>query len=233
MDHLDAVRLQAAEKYVLGELPPELREQFEEHYCDCSECAEDLKALSTFVTASRMVFDEPEFSSAAREREPKTPRSGWFNWLRPVMAVPAIGALAAVVIFQNVVTIPSVKRQAALQNVAEVYEPSYRLQGATRGGNIARITLRPSESFALDFDFTPAQVFPTYKGSLVDPSGHSVRTFALTGEQTNKELHLVIPGGIVHPGPYELVVVGGAGTLQQGLQNSEVLRIPFVVDSEP
>ncbi len=231
MDHPEAVRLQAAEKYVLGELPPELREQFEEHCCDCSECARDLKALATFVTASRMVFDETEFSSPAPSREEQTERSGWFSWLRPVIAVPAIAALAAIVVFQNAVTIPSAKKHGTLQSAAEVYESTYRLQGATRGGNIAKVTVRPGESFALDFDFTPAQVFPSYKGNLFDSSGHSVKTFGLTGEQSNKELHVFIPGGTVHAGNYELVVVGDTGTLQQGPQNGEVFRIPFVVES--
>lgn len=232
MDHLEAVRLQAAEKYVLRELAPELREQFEEHYCDCSECAKDLKALATFVTASRMVFDETEFSSPVPRREAHTERPGWFSWLRPVIAVPAIAALAAIVVFQNAVTIPSAKKHGTLQGAAEVYETTYRLQGATRGGNIAKVTVRPSESFALDFDFTPTQVFASYKGNLVDSSGHSVKTFGLTGEQSNKELHVLIPGGIVQAGNYELVVVGDTGPLKQGSQNSEVLRIPFVVESE-
>jgi len=44
MDHSEALRLQAAERYVLGELSPELREQYEEHYFTCEECASDVKA---------------------------------------------------------------------------------------------------------------------------------------------------------------------------------------------
>jgi len=224
MDHLEAVRLQAAEKYVLGELSSEFREQFEEHYFDCSECTQELKALTTFVTASRMVFDETTAFSAAPARAPRPQRLGWFHWLRPVIAVPAIVTLAAVVIFQNAVTIPSARKQAAVQSVAEVFESSYHLQGATRGGNMPTVTLHPNENFALDFDFTPAQVFSSYTGTLMDTSGHSVTSFSLTGEQTNKELHVVIRGGIVHAGNYELVVVGG--------QNSEVFHVPFVVVSE-
>jgi hypothetical protein len=35
MDHLEAKRIQAAEKYVLGELTPALRDEYEEHYFDC------------------------------------------------------------------------------------------------------------------------------------------------------------------------------------------------------
>src|SRR6266404_2189817 len=38
MDHKEAVRLQAAEKYVLGEFPPNLRDEYEEHFFDCAEC---------------------------------------------------------------------------------------------------------------------------------------------------------------------------------------------------
>jgi len=37
MDHGESIRLMAAEKYLLGELAPELREQFEEHFFDCQE----------------------------------------------------------------------------------------------------------------------------------------------------------------------------------------------------
>jgi len=49
MDHSEALRLQAAERYVLGELSPELREQYEEHYFTCEECASDVKASAVFA----------------------------------------------------------------------------------------------------------------------------------------------------------------------------------------
>jgi len=49
MDHNEAVRLQAAEKYVLGELPPPLRDEFEEHYFECEECAQEVKAAAEFL----------------------------------------------------------------------------------------------------------------------------------------------------------------------------------------
>ena len=46
MDHNEAVRLQAAEKYVLGEFPADLRDEYEEHFFDCAECAVDVKAIA-------------------------------------------------------------------------------------------------------------------------------------------------------------------------------------------
>lgn len=43
-DHRQAVSLQAVESYLLDELRSPLREEFEEHYFDCPECAEALRA---------------------------------------------------------------------------------------------------------------------------------------------------------------------------------------------
>ena len=56
MEHNEAVRTQAAERYVLGELPPPLRDEFEAHYFDCQECAQDVKAVAEFVDNVRAVL---------------------------------------------------------------------------------------------------------------------------------------------------------------------------------
>ena len=56
MDHNEALQLQAAEKYVLGELPPPLRDEFEEHFFGCQECALDVKAAAGFVDNARHVW---------------------------------------------------------------------------------------------------------------------------------------------------------------------------------
>ncbi len=56
MDHNEAIQLQAAEKYVLGEFPPSLRDQFEEHYFECQECALDVKAAAGFVDNARVAL---------------------------------------------------------------------------------------------------------------------------------------------------------------------------------
>jgi len=232
MDHQEALRLQAAEKYLLGELTPDLREQFEEHYFDCPECAMGLRSLGGFITASRLALKEEEIPSLVSPHGARAERPGWLNWLQPVIAVPAIMALAALVVFQITVTIPSARKQAAVETVAEVYESSHRLQGTIRGADATKVTVRPNETFGLDFDFTPTQVFPSFRGSLVDSSGQAVLIFALKGWQSNKEIHLVVPGGKLHAGKYELIVVGVNGSLNQKPENLEVLRVPFVV-SQP
>ena len=66
MDHSESIRLMAAEKYLLGELTPELREQFEEHFFDCQECALDVRAGAALVEHSKVVLSEPVAVSPAR-----------------------------------------------------------------------------------------------------------------------------------------------------------------------
>ena len=49
MDHSDAVRLKATERYLLNELDPEQLDQFEEHLFDCTDCALDVRAAAMLV----------------------------------------------------------------------------------------------------------------------------------------------------------------------------------------
>ena len=218
MDHSEVVRLQAVEKYVLGELPAELRDEFEEHYFDCGECAEDVKQLTMFVTASGIVLEEKPRAMETDRAKPAG-KAGWFAWLRPMIAIPAMAALAAIVIFQNVVTIPSLRHGATTDGAVEVFSSSYRLQGVTRGEGSSPIMVSPAETFAV--------AYPSYTGKLVDSNGKMIVSFAVGGEMANKEMHLVVPTGKARPGDYALVIAGA------GEGAKEVQRIPFAVAYRP
>ena len=252
MDHQAAVRLQAGEKYVLGELTPELREEFEEHYFDCAECAADLKALMTFVGASREVLRErPELADTREEavagaKTKETPRRGWFGALWNPLAGAALAALAAIVVYQNFVTIPALKSGPGLLEqanpkmtefvipVAQVFATSARLQGATRGGGeLQKVTVKAGEAFALDFDFTPSAEFTSYAGMLQDAAGHVIESFTVPGTERNKELHVAIPGGKVSAGEYALVIAGIGGGAEKNPGANVVQRIPFAVEVQP
>jgi len=227
MDHSEAAGTKAVEKYILGELSPELLEQFEEHYFDCPECASDVRAFARFRSVSRLILEE-DAAAGVPATEPR-PQRGWLAWLQPAFAVPAIALLAAIVVFQATVTIPALRERAKGQRVAQIYESSFRVQGATRGETPSRVVIRPNESFALDFDFIPSKSFPRYKGSLIDLEERTLVTFELRAEAANKEQHLVIPGGLVQPGNYQLVFVGTMETANSGAEPEEVQRLFFVV----
>jgi len=77
MDHSESIRLMAAEKYLLGELTPELREQFEEHFFGCEECALDVRAGAAFVEQSKVVLGEPTVASPTRVPTPVPAKPAW------------------------------------------------------------------------------------------------------------------------------------------------------------
>ncbi len=46
----------AAERYMLNELPPDEREEFEAHFFDCADCAQQIRDLSTMQASAAAVF---------------------------------------------------------------------------------------------------------------------------------------------------------------------------------
>ena len=100
------------------------------------------------------------------------------------------------------------------------------------------MSVHANESFALDFDFIPAQAFRSYQGLLLDDAGGSVLTFHLPGDLANREVHLAVPAGLLHAGKYSLVLSGVRdveGRLASGLAlgGNEVQRLAFAVEFRP
>jgi hypothetical protein len=237
MDHNEALRLQAAEKYVLGEFPQNLREEYEEHFFDCAECAVDVKAIAAFADTAREVLRREEAASTEKAAAPA--RGGWFAWLRPVVAVPALAILLLVIGYQNAVTIPSKQGKTALE-ASQVFTSSFSLKKVdTLGGDEGKTTdegkiqVRPDETFALQFDFTPRRAFGGYICQLQDESGRSLLQVKIPGISANRELHFVVPGGVVRPGKYSLVLAGDPEADGRMNKENEVSRLPFAVEFRP
>src|SRR4051812_14376426 len=104
MDHEVATKTHAIERYLLGEMPSSERDAFEEHYFECTECAEEIRSAS--ATMREMKAALRELDTARRNSPP-----GWLSWLKPQMLVPAFAALslALVVGYQNTVVLPDLK----------------------------------------------------------------------------------------------------------------------------
>jgi len=231
MDHNEAVRLQAAEKYVLGEFPQNLRDEYEEHFFDCAECALDLKAAAAFVDVSREVLRADQEKSAEKIAAPA--QGGWLNWFRPIIAVPAFAALLLLLGYQSLVTIPNVKEKAA-GGGAQVLFNSYPLRGVNTAGEEGRtLSIRPGEAFLLNFDFVPTRSFDTYICQLEDAQGHLVLRAKIAGGNANQEAHLPIPAGTLHPGKYVLAFYGDAGATGKVNPQNDAGRLPFIVEFRP
>lgn len=227
MNHNEAKQLQAAEKYLLGELSLAQREEYEEHYFDCAECAVDLKAMAVFADNAREVLRQEKANSMVTGRAPV--QGGWFNWLRPIVAVPAFAALLLVIIYQNTVTIPRAKEEVA-HGAAQFFTSSFSLQMAnTRGGEEVKVQIHPNEGFGLDFDFIPSRSFESYVCQLQDESGRSLWEVNVPGSSANKEAHVSVPAELVRPGKYSLVFFG-APVSQGQPSRDKVLQLAFAIE---
>lgn len=230
MDHLEAKRLHASEKYVLGELSAEQRDAYEEHYFDCSECAEDVKATLTFVAAGREVLrDDPPPSFAPKTI---TARSRWTSWLRPVIALPAMAVLLLSIGYYSFSSKPRTGEIAAPGQIV-VPGPSFGLRGGDRLENEKTVVpLHGSESFQLRFDFVPAQgrPFSSYIAELQDSSSRVLLQFNVPPDRINKEVSLVVPAGLLHPGDYILAVFGRDTSSSA---KTPVDKFSFVVQNNP
>jgi Putative zinc-finger len=229
MDHNEAVQLQAAVKYVLGELSPVQRDDYEEHYFDCAECAVDIKALATFADTAREVLRRDKADQLAKDPVPAG--GDWLRWLQPVVAVPAFAALLLIVGYQNMVTIPHAREDAS-SSAAQLFVTSRAPKMAvTRRSSEdnPKYSVRQGQSLPLKFDFTPRASLDAYVCQLQDESGRTVLQVRVPGSFTNKELNLVIPPSTVKPGKYTLVFTGDPGSTGQPTKD-EVLRLDFAVE---
>ena len=102
MDHADAVRMNATERYLLNELDTTQLEQFEEHMFECQECALDVQTASIFLEQSKKVLAQPAPVPVPVPRPVPAPApSPWFAWLRPAIAVPAMAVLLLAIGYQG------------------------------------------------------------------------------------------------------------------------------------
>lgn len=237
MDHHDAIQLQTAVKYVLGELSPVQREEYEEHYFDCAECAVDIKALATFADTTREVLRQERDNEFAKNLVPA--RAGWLRWLQPIAAVPAFAALLLMLIiaYQNTVTIPQLKNTPS-RAVAEIYgqtfliQPSDTRRGNEAAANEATLDVRPNEGFLLQLDFTPSSTFPAYLCQLQDASGRVLQQVRVPGEKANQELLVPVQAGLLpRSGKYSLVFLGadpvGGKTVNDGKLQYFTFNVAF------
>src|SRR5437016_12283627 len=99
MDHEEAVRLQAAVKYVLGELPQAERDSFEEHYFDCAKCALDVRAAAAFTDNARNMLCQEAREAASQAAAPAGGK--WLAWLKPIVAVTAVAAQRRALLYKS------------------------------------------------------------------------------------------------------------------------------------
>jgi Putative zinc-finger len=203
MDHTMVVRQKMTERYLLAELEPEVRDEFEEHYFDCAECALDVSAGAQFVSQSKAVLAENAEPIAMPAPRPR-PNQGWFAWLRPMFAAPVLALLLAVVGYQNLVTLPGLRSDASEARVlpsASVNLDTYGVGGPA--------TVVPAGKGLLLFLRIP-QDWPAlrYTGELRGPSGKLESSFAIQATPGQDQWPVEVPNVVRETGDYTVTVQG-------------------------
>ena len=208
MNHTEAVEQLAVERYLLDELTPDTREAFEEHLFDCRECALDLRAGTLFVDEAKAQLPGLPDHSAVEEKAPRTKPGFWLFLLRPALVAPAFAALLAIVVFQNVVTFPTLRDAAGQPRLV----PLTHLRPATRGASHLSLTADRAHGTALQVDLPGEPVATSYSVDLHDAQGKLIWTAIMPASShqpdEDQQLSLFIPGARLSSGAYTLNVAG-------------------------
>jgi Putative zinc-finger len=205
MDHTEAIQGRFTERYLLGELTPAQRDQFEEHFFDCAICAEDVQAGAVFVDSARALVRGGPFPEEAAS---SITQGAFTRFGVPFQAAAwAFVGLLFVAGYENIVTIPKLRAHSVSVRAPEIL-PAVSLLGMG-----ARAEANPADApalkdFMLELEIPGGPEFTDYVCEIRDAKGQLKFSIPVTVEQAKDTLRLAIPGSTLSAGNYEVVVLG-------------------------
>jgi Putative zinc-finger len=206
MDHQEATRITAVEMYLLDELSAREREQFEEHFFECLECAADLRATAAFLDVARREL-KPE-RGIDRRKAPLPARKSWLAppWRSAVFAT-AFALSMLVVVYQNVLVLPRLASEVASLDNPELVQSVSLAAGNSRGATSA-IKIAKGRALLLSVDIPAREEFSGYVCVLLSPSGSIVWRLPVSQDQAKDTVSIRVPPGRWVAGEYRLLVQG-------------------------
>jgi hypothetical protein len=205
MTHQQALDGLASERYLLNEMTEVERFEFEAHYFDCLDCAEDVR-LGEMIRqeARRAGATMPVATDAARPADAAGPAKVLTSprwWRRPMVAAPwAVAAtLALVASYQSLVTVPGLRSPQALEPVM--------LRGATRGA-ATTVSIAAGQRFvALSADVLTTPQSSALRYEILDSNRQSVTTGQAPARSSGAPMLLLVPvDELQRAGRYTLIL---------------------------
>ena len=205
MNHDEVVRQKLTERYLLHELEEPSRDEFEEHFFQCSECALDIRTASEFVETSKIILAQPSEErvsgwSTLRKRN----SFSWLGWLQPQFAASALAILIAVVGYQNLVTLP--RMESALRQPQAL--PWAAVAVGTWGSAGPTITVQQGKGFLLFVRTPPDGAYTRYIADLYNPAGGLEYSLPISGTSIEDQWPVFIPGANRESGSYRISLRG-------------------------
>jgi hypothetical protein len=223
MQHEDAMRTHAAERYLLGEMTPDERELYEEHYFSCDRCGQELSVTVAFLDNARGVLrpgGEPAgvspLARVGEQRSIRQPREEdrerWWQRLfdvHPQRLTPALGLavvlLLSVVGYQQLLVIPGLRQQLASRDAAQGV-PAVALRSAARGAG-PRLVIGPTDTYAvLQADLFSERPVQRYAAAILSADGRERFSTTLAAPEAGVPVTLLVPVRDLATGDYTLVI---------------------------
>src|SRR5215467_6189789 len=99
MDHNYVIENHTAERYLLHELPEDVRDAYEDHFFNCFVCAEEIKSASDFMeTARHVVQAQLVGQSYELPAHHSWVWGSWLNWRSMLQPIPAMACILFVAV---------------------------------------------------------------------------------------------------------------------------------------
>jgi hypothetical protein len=208
MDHSQAVSTMATERYLLGEMTERERDAFEEHYFDCAECAEDVRAGALMADGARAGLIGPAKVVQIKPRPVVKPAVRWGALLPWAVAA----TLAVAVGYQSLGRGPAV----SVGTGAVVLQP-VTLRPASRG-DAAVVVLAQGTGVTLAVDLGGIDAGRASKFALDKADGTTVATGTFTSPSGGSPLLLFFPANLLTPSEHYVLRIGDSAS--QGLTSA-------------
>lgn len=216
MDHETADRINATERYFLGELAGDDREEFEEHYFMCPECTEDLRALTVFAANAKAVFREKASGPAPHAG---MLLSGKALWLSAGLNAALLLGFA----YTTFKVAPEMRRELAAARAPQFVQ-EVSVLGVSRSAGAVR-EISPATRRVV-FSFYLPEQFQSIGYELKDESGtvHSTQSLPAPPKEESTESHISLSTAGLKAGTYE-ISFWGAGASGQVSVGASKFRI--------
>ena len=219
MDHLDAEKMKAVERYMLGDLAVSEVEEFERHFFDCAQCSEELRALTIFQENARAVFAERDLAPVPVSVPAPKNSAGWWGGFSPLFGsrqwAVALGALLIGIFAGYGVFAPHESAQAV---------SAYPLYAQARGEETIVSPAAASKFYTLYLDKTWDGDYSSYRAVLLDAAGTQRSTVPVNVGAPGEAIHMLIPTHQLAGGKYVLVMRG-----LDGGKDTELACFPFTL----
>jgi hypothetical protein len=207
MEHEHAMKTNAAERYLLGELTETEADSFEDHFFDCRVCAEDIRQGVRMLDAGRAVVKDEKRDPEVVPLDSRRKRRSWIPAAVAAMLLIGIG-LAALI------------QSRPPQQLGVV---TLDLGGTARGAADENVVTLGDKKLLLRVDVPSTQPFPRYVLTVGYERGKAIASEEVAAADTEEPVLLLLSE--LPAGSYEVVIEG----VREDGKRSKVTTRPFRV----